>query len=52
MANASAVQICDQLKASAQLLRLPWQAVATSLVFLHRFRGSAAEFDLPDDVNN
>ncbi len=50
MADTFQFQICDKLKASADLLRLPWQAVATSLVFLHRFRHFAADYDLPNDV--
>lgn len=31
---------CKVLKASAQLLKLPHAAVATALVFLHRFKAS------------
>ena len=40
----------DRLKACAELLRLPWQAVATACVFFHRFKEDAAGIHIPDNV--
>ena len=40
----------DRLKACAELLRLPWQAVATACVFFQRFKEDVAGIEVPDHV--
>ena len=40
----------DQLRATAELLRLPDHATASALYFMHRFKRDCQEFDMPDDV--
>ena len=40
----------DQLRATAELLRLPEHATASALYFMHRFKRDCREADMPDDV--
>lgn len=46
----SAAAACASLRATAELLRLPNQAVATAAVFFHRYRASSSEFGIAPDV--
>jgi len=39
-----------QLRATADLLRLPEHATASALVFMHRFKRDCRELDTSDDV--
>ncbi|CAL5224658.1 g7377 [Coccomyxa viridis] len=42
----------DQLRATAELLRLPEHATASALYFMHRFKRDCREADMPDDRLN
>ncbi len=50
MPSAYPVILADQLRATAELLRLPEHAVASALVFMHRFKKGCGDFDMADDV--
>ena len=50
MPSAYPIILSDQLRATAELLRLPEHAVASALVFMHRFKRDCGDFDMTDDV--
>ena len=50
MPSAYPIVTSDQLRATAELLRLPENATASALCFMHRFKRDCREFDMPDDV--
>ena len=50
MASAYPIVTLDQLRATAELLRLPEHATASALYFVHRFRRDCRDVDMPDDV--
>ena len=39
------------VRLTGELLFLPWQAVATALTLLHKFRASSIAAELPDAVS-
>ncbi len=41
--SSAYINITQQIRQSGDLLRLPYQSVATALVFLHRFKQASSE---------